>query len=150
MRAAPGRTRVALAKIISSMSYSVLATRHIPAHTHVLDCRPDMLWPAQGAWRTNTRLDTQPWNGQVGITTTYHHQDKPAEVWTQDTGISSWFTMTDLVRSKLCDFDFDCGYEINPVDINATTAARTARAHTTSMASLAHVSRTRTPKDPSP
>lgn len=51
-----------------------------------LRCQAENLWPAQGSWRTDRRLDTYPWEGQA----------------TNAAGmlvnLSSWDTMSDCVR----------------------------------------------------
>jgi hypothetical protein len=41
--------------------------------------------------------------------------------------------MSDIVRNRICEFDYDCGYEINPVDV-AHRAAKTHCAHISMMA----------------
>ncbi len=76
----PGRTRVKLAALLEAQGFRV----------DPLDLRP-----AQGAWRTDKRLDTNPWEG---IGTAHNHPTFP-EGW--QIIFSGESTMTRCVRYGL-------------------------------------------------
>jgi len=69
-----GRTRTKLAKIVSDCLG--------------VDCQPEDLRPAVGAWRTNLRLDVYCWE----VTTQWPSSDRP--FWA-----GCWSTMTECVKA---------------------------------------------------
>ena len=52
-------------------------------------CEPDRLWPAQGAWRTDHRLDVMRWEGQIDVLMFGKWQTR---------SIASWDKMSDCIK----------------------------------------------------
>lgn len=73
--------------------------------------------------RTRRKL---AWEGQVHVRTTYLYDKKEHAVWEEDVSVCSWVTMTELTRAAILETDYDCGYEVYPVEVSAASATRTA------------------------
>jgi len=94
-----GRTRIKLAEILQN---------NFPSRSGVLvTWRPEWLYPATGAYRTNQSLDCFRWEGFAK-----HIDESGKEIFTAFS-VGSYFTMSEII--KYSDLAMDGDGEITPV-----------------------------------
>jgi len=111
----PGRIRRKLAKRITFLSHSTLATRGLPRFTYEISCDPFDISAAQGYWRTNLTAECLPWDGLVDVRVTVFDAEGVArESWEDRFRVWSWDTMTQLCKAASLNLTRDYGWEVNP------------------------------------